>query len=125
MLLYSSLAILNQAIKHKSSMAKIPFSRKGYELVKLLYKNGYINSYYVDLNVINIFFKFYENNLVLNGFFFYSKPGHIKSISFNQLRKAYVNKNKIYILSTINGICTSLEALQMHLGGIILAEINN
>ena len=125
MLLNSSLAILNQAIKHRSLMTKIPFSKKGYELIQLLYKNGYINNYYIDLNVINIFFKFHKNELVLNGLYFYSKPGHIKSISFNQLRRAYINKNKIFILSTINGICTSNEALQMHLGGIILAEINS
>lgn len=124
MLLHSSLAILNQAIKHKSWMTKIPYSKKGYELIKLLYKNGYVNSYYIDLNVINVFFKFHQNELVLNGFYFYSKPGHIKSISFNQLRRAYINKNKLYILSTINGICTSVDALKMHIGGIILAEIN-
>jgi ribosomal protein S8 len=124
MLLYSSLAILNQAIKHKSLMTKIPFSSKGYELVKLLYKNGYINSYYVDYNNIYVYFKYYENQLVLNGFYFYSKPGDVRTISLKQLRRAYINKNKIYILSTINGICTSIDALQMCLGGIILGEIN-
>jgi ribosomal protein S8 len=121
MLLYSSLAILNQAIKHKSFFTKIPFSRNGYELIKLLYKFGYIDSYFIDLDIIYIYFKKYQNQLILNRFFFYSKK---KTISFNQLRRVYLNKNKIYILSTINGICTTKEALEKYNGGTILAELN-
>ena len=67
--------------------------------------------------------KKHDNIFVLNGFFFYSKPGHIRSITIDQLRRDYYKKNKLLILSTIDGICTSREALQKNQGGIILAEI--
>lgn len=123
MLLFSSLAILNQAIKHKSSVAKIPYSRKGFELIKLLYQNGYLNSYSMDFNQIYVNFKMYQNQLTLQGFFFYSRPSHVRTISISQLRRAYFKKHKLYILSTPNGICTTVDALKQHQGGIILAEI--
>lgn len=123
MLFFSSLAILNQALKHKSLFTKIPYNKKGYDLIKLLYRDGYLDSYYLDLNNIYVNFKSYQNRLVLNGFFFYSRPSHFKTISFNQLRRVYKKKNKLYILSTPNGICTTVDALQMHVGGLIIAEI--
>jgi ribosomal protein S8 len=123
MYLYSSLAIINLAIKHKSNFAKLPYCKKGHELVKLLNSSGYLYTYTLDLNAIIVYFKKHDNIFVLNGFFFYSKPGHIRSITIDQLRRDYYKKNKLLILSTIDGICTSREALQKNQGGIILAEI--
>lgn len=124
MYLHSSLAIINLAIKHKARSAKIPYSRKGHELVKLLNKLGYFYTYILENNTIKIFFKKYNNTLSMNGFYFYSKPGHTYSITIDQLRREYYKKNKLFILSTTDGICTSREALQRHQGGILLAEIN-
>lgn len=119
----SSLGIINLAIKHRSSQVKIIYHRKNYELVQLLYKLGYLNSYTMENNMIYLFFKYYNNELVINKLFFYSKPGSIKSISISELRRAYYKKNKLFILSTTYGICSTMEALQFNLGGIIIAEI--
>lgn len=124
MYLYSSLAILNLASKHKLNFVKLPYSKKVHDLVKLLNNLGYLYTYSLDHNSIIVFFRKYNNIFVFNGFFFYSKPGHIYSITIDQLRREYYKKNRLFILSTINGICTSKEALQKHIGGIILAEIN-
>jgi ribosomal protein S8 len=123
MLLYSTLAILNQGIKNKDLVIKIPYSRKGFELIKIFYQLGYISSYYIDFNKINIEFKYYQNKFICNGFFFYTKPGHCKFITINQLRRLYKNKSKLYILSTPYGICTTLDALKMNTGGLLLIEI--
>lgn len=123
MLLYSTLAILNQGIKNKDQFIKIPYSKKGFDLIKILYKLGYINNYYLDFNKINIEFNYYQNRFICNGFFFYSKPGYRKFISISQLRRVYKNKSKLYILSTPYGICTTLDALKLNTGGIILVEI--
>lgn len=100
----------------------IPYSKKGYNLIKLLYRLGYINTYFISVSYINIVFKWYKNNNVLNKLFFYSKPGYIKTISYKELIKLK-NKNKILILSNSNGICTSEDAIIKKKGGILIAEI--
>lgn len=123
MLLYSSLAILNLAIKHKYTSVQIPFSYKGFLLVKLLYNLGYLNSYNILFNKITINFKYYKNNIVLNGFKFYSRPSAIKSITYMQLRRAYLLKKKSYILLTNDGLKVSIDALLLKQGGLIIAEI--
>jgi small subunit ribosomal protein S8 len=114
---------LNQAIKNKYVLAKVPYNKKGLDIIKILYNMGYINSYYFDGSKICVELKYYQDKAVLNGFFFYDRPGHRKSISISQLRRVYNNKQKIYILSTVNGVCTTLDALKMNIGGIIIAEI--
>jgi ribosomal protein S8 len=123
MLLYSTLAILNQAVKNKSKLARIPYNKKGLDIIKILYNLGYIVSYNLDFNKIIVELRYYQDNPVLNGFFFYSRPGHVKTISINKLRQVFKRKNKIFILSTSIGICTTQDALRLNIGGILLAEI--
>jgi len=124
MLFNSSIAILNQIIKNNILLGKIPYSVKGYELVKLLYNLGYINNYYIDFNNICISFKYYKNKKLFNNFYFYSSPGHIRSISNSKIKHLYFKKKKNFILSTIKGIITSKDALLYNCGGIILAEFS-
>ena len=122
MLFRSSLGILNQAIKKKYVFITIPYSNKGFKLIKLLYQLGYINTYNTVNQQINIYLKLFKNEIILNKLYFYSRPGHIKSISYKQLIDLK-KKNKFYILFNNLGICTSSTALLYKKGGIIIAEI--
>ena len=115
-----TLGILNQAVKKKLLYVNIPYSKKGYNLIKLIYKLGYINTYYLSENKISIVFKWYKNDTVIGKLFFYSTPGNIKTIAYKDL--IALNK-KNYILLNSTGICTSEEALFHKKGGILIAEI--
>ncbi len=124
MLFRSSLGILNQAIKKKYIFTNIPYSVKGLQLIKLLYNLGYINVYSIAYQQIHIYFKVYKNDIILNKLFFYSRPGHIKTVSYKQLLILMKKKkNKLFILFNNLGICTSTEALLHKKGGILIADI--
>jgi ribosomal protein S8 len=123
MLLYSTLAIINQSVKNKYILAKIPYNKKGLDVIIILYNMGYLTSYYIIGNYMYIELKYYQDQIVFNGFFFHNKPGHIKSISIAKLRREYIIKKKVYILSTSSGICSTLDALRKNISGFILAEI--
>lgn len=122
MLFRSSLGILNQAIKKKYVFSTIPYSNKGFYLIKLLYNLGYINTYNVINSKINIYFRVYKNDIILNKLYFYSRPGHAKTISYKQLVN-FKKKDKFYILFNSLGICTSTTAILYKKGGIIIAEV--
>jgi ribosomal protein S8 len=121
MLFRASLGILNQSIKKKYIFTNIPYCIKSLQLVKLLYKLGYINTYNITNKNINIYFKVYKNDIVINKLYFYSRPGHIKSISYKQLNN--LKKNKLYIMLNSLGVCTSTDSLFNKKGGLLLAEI--
>jgi ribosomal protein S8 len=123
MLFRSSLGILNQAIKKKYVFIIIPYSNKGFQLIKLLYNLGYINTYNISSNQIHIYFKVFKNEIILNKLYFYSRPGHIKTVSYKQLINLKNKKDKFYILFNSLGICTSATALLYKKGGILIAEI--
>ena len=122
MLLYSTLAILNMAVKNKRKYAYVPFSRNGNVVVNILYNMGYIINYVIEYNKIKIEFKYNDGISVFNGFFFISRPGNKKKISVNKLRQVYFKKKSILIISTKCGILTTVDALKKGTGGIILAE---
>ncbi len=124
MLLRSTLGILNQAIKKQYTFTIIPYSSKGFQLIQLLYNLGYIYTYNIANQKIHIYFKIFKNEIVLNKFYFFSRPGHIKTISYKKLiYQKKKNENKCYILLNSLGICTSATALLHKKGGILLAEI--
>lgn len=120
---YSLLGLLNKAIVNKQTFMKIPYNKKILKIILLLYELGYINNYYISYNNICAYPNIYKNEFILNRLYFYSKPGQIKSISYKQLKKINNKQHKLFILSSILGICTSKEALKYKIGGIIIAEI--
>lgn len=122
--LHKSIAIVNASIKHRMQYCSVPYTKKTHDLIKLLYVNGYLDTYTINFNYIHIYLKTYKNNFVINGFFFYSKPSNIRTITINELRRDINKKNKIFIISTSYGICTSEQALYNHHGGMLLGEIN-
>jgi len=124
MLLHSSIGILNSSVKNKLKNTKIPYSNNGYDLIKLLFKLGFVSSYYIEYNSIYITLRFYNNDISLNNIFFFFKPSSIFSISSSKLRRICKNKKKLFILLTSYGICTSSDAIKLNQGGILLVELS-
>ena len=112
--------------------------KKPHNIVKLLYKEGYILGYELPnteqliknykLNVITIHLKYNKfGNPLIKKIRIISKPGVRKYVSVNELislRKKHINLNNMYILSTSSGILPDYRAVKLNTGGELLCKIN-
>lgn len=117
------LGIINRGLIEKKKNIKIPYYGISHKIVKLLYKEGYIFNYKINYNCIIVENHIKEGKLVSNGIKIYKKLKIRSYIKYKELNKIIIKKNKRYIISTTNGICTSNTALKYKLGGLVLGEI--
>ncbi len=101
------LTIIQEGIKKKKLIVKVPINSIILNILWCLYKNGYISGYMIKDNIINIYLKYYQGQTILV---------IIKQISKISCRIYYKN-NKIFNEKKINNnyILTSSK-------GIILTE---
>ena len=117
---------LNLAITRKKLFIKIKHTRKTLELVKALYKVGYINSFSVSTGD-------YKNSFIYISPSFFKNTPFFKAVRlvstpskkhFTTLKALYVMdktlNSSIIILSTPQGLIDHKEAIRMRTGGIIL-----
>jgi ribosomal protein S8 len=123
MLFSSGLALIKQAVLQKKLYVAVPYCNKIYYVIKLLFKYGFLYSYFIKNNKIEIYFASYKSEYLLHKLLIYYKPTKMTSLSYKNLKKAVYHKNRFFILSTELGICTSNKALQNKLGGNIIIEI--
>lgn len=89
-------------------------------VLNILIKEGYIKSYKLNKNQIDIFLKYKNNKSVLT---------NIKKISKSSKRiycknkELYKNKRGFYILSTSVGLLTDIQAKNLNVGGEIICQI--
>ena len=83
-------------------------------------KEGFIRSYKIDSNQLDIYLKYRKNKSVIMELKRISKPGKRLYITNKDL---YKKKKGIYILSTSMGIITDLQAKKLNVGGELICMI--
>jgi small subunit ribosomal protein S8 len=121
-------------IKNHSSLKKENLEQNFYlstlKIVKLLYKEGFIQSFGIKYKknnslkkAIKIILRFYFNQPVINKVSIISKFSNKTFIKYKQLLKLSP-KSSILIISTSKGILTHSDCIKKKIGGILLFCIN-
>ncbi|RHY07712.1 hypothetical protein DYB37_011734 [Aphanomyces astaci] len=99
-------------------------SKQIIKILNILIKEGLIKSYTFckkNPNIINIYYKYNNNNKIICQIIRISKPSKRIYIKNKDLFK--IKKKGLYILSTSYGIITDLEAKKLNLGGELICNI--
>jgi small subunit ribosomal protein S8 len=91
------------------------------KIIKLLYKEGFIQSFKVNLETKNIliYLRYSFNKSILKNIKIVSLPSKQLYIKYKELTRIS-SKNNFILVSTSVGLKTSLECKKNHLGGKIL-----
>lgn len=120
--MFKVLAIINRGIKEKKKYIYVLNNNTSLDIIKILYKKGYIVNYKFYFNSIKIEFNIYQNKIVINSLKFYNHLNLQKYVTYKQLKRMIFIKNKKLLVSTVNGIIMGDLALKYKIGGLILAE---
>ena len=99
-------------------------SKQIIKILNIFLKEGLIKSYTIskkNQNIIYIYFKYKNNQSIINKIIRISKPSKRIYIKNKDLFK--IKKRGFYILSTSYGIITDLEARKLNLGGELICNI--
>lgn len=95
-------------------------TRVCFEVLNVLYQEGYIAGYGMDQNKGYVYLKYSPSGIsILGGIFRVSKPGRKIFLSSNALWKPKSGRG-IFILSTSKGVLTDKEARLANVGGEVL-----
>ncbi len=111
-------------VKHEN--VSMPHSNLKEELIKVLQKEGYVESYVVEekdnFKFINVTLKYHNNQAVITGLQRISKPGlRVYSKAKNMPR--VFDGMGIAVISTSKGLMTEKEARTNKLGGEVLCYV--
>ena len=102
------------------------FSKLNYNVLSILYKNGYILNFKVifigNINKIKIIHKYYFNKPFISKLHFISKPSHKQYIKVKDIWKKK-ELSDILILSTNKGLLTCIDSKKLNIGGELLLII--
>jgi small subunit ribosomal protein S8 len=107
----------------KKEIYKSPYSKQILQIVKCLYKEGFIQSFYIEhINskyFINILLRFFFNKPVFKNLKIISKPSNTKIVPFKHLARIS-NKKFVLFISTNQGVLTLEDCKKRGLGGSVL-----
>ena len=118
---------LKNASKFYKELLRIPFNKNILCLVKILYKEGYIQSFKIIKNLtpvkhqqyqIVIQLRYFCDKPILNNLKIISTPSKIKYLSLSDICKLTVTKNNLFF-STSKGILNSIQCKQQLVGGTL------
>jgi len=122
--LIKTLVTLKNGCRFGKTFVRLPFHKNSLKILKILYKEGFIQGFNVDINNLQIivYLRFFQNKNVLSNIKFFSVPSHQKFISFFDLSRIS-NKKTFILLTTDNGLLSLIECKNQHLGGKLLFSI--
>ena len=124
MIITDTLSNLFSKIKngYLSNKSKITHqkSKQIINILNIFVKEGFIRSYKINSNQLDIYLKYRKNKSVIIELKRLSKPG--KRLYINN-KDLYKKKRGIYILSTSVGVVTDLQAKKLNVGGELLCMI--
>ena len=111
---------LKNAALARKEIVITPYNKLSFELVKSLYKEGFIQSFELDKNnQIKIILRFFYNKSILKNLKIISTPSLTKYFTLKDLCKISTKKLVMFI-STNKGILTSFDCKKHGLGGVPL-----
>lgn len=116
--MYRILSTIKSAlICKKKEILFFPYSFcKTFSILKLLYFEGYIKSYFLLENKIQIVFNYLNESSLMSILKIFSKKKFIIYLSYKDLC-LFNELNCILFISTIKGIITHYKALKLKIGG--------
>lgn len=116
---------LNVASKNRLRSIKVLNTKLSRNVLCILYKNGLIIRFFIELEYIYVFLKYHQNECVCN-LKVISKPSKRVYVNLHKLSLLYNNNSfsGFYILSTSKGLITSNDCLLFkHKGGELLLKV--
>ena len=119
---------LKNASLIKKEVISLKCNISGIELLKLLYKEGFIQSFNIDSTTqlkhekqfnITIFLRYFYNKPIFHKLKIVSTPSYSKYLTFKDLSKIQDKKNVLF-LSTNKGFLTGLDCKKNKIGGTLL-----
>lgn len=119
---------LKNASLIKKEVISLKCNISGIELLKLLYKEGFIQSFNIDSTTqlkhekqfnITIFLRYFYNKPIFHNLKIVSTPSYSKYLTFKDLSKIQDKKNVLF-LSTNKGFLTGLDCKKNKIGGTLL-----
>ena len=97
------------------------FDLKYFEILKVLYKEGFIQGYQIDKDnyQIVVYLRFFQNKFVIDRLKFLSVPSSHRFLSYSELC-LISNKKTFILLSTSKGLRTIYECKKLKIGGKLL-----
>jgi small subunit ribosomal protein S8 len=100
-----------------------PFNRLSLELIKCLYKEGFVQSFHIEKQSneqkITVFLRFFYNKGLLKDLKIISTPSFIRHLTLQDICKLNTRKSVMFF-STSKGILTTLDCKKRQLGGSLL-----
>ena len=115
---------LKNASLSKKEYVVFEFNTFHYTFVKILYEEGYLQSFSVDLDasgkrVITVTIRYYYNKPVFKYLKILSKPSHQIYMKISDISKI-VDRRFVFFFSTNKGILTNLSCKKLNVGGKLL-----
>jgi ribosomal protein S8 len=89
----------------------------------LLYELGYISSFSVEKNSVRVFFKYSAGRSTLLNIKLLSKSSKKLFVKAQKLNALVKKSSKVHIISTKYGLITGQKAVELNIGGVLLASI--
>ena len=123
---YKIINIVKNNYHHNFKYTKTTITTKELEIIKIFIKLGVIKTVTkLENNLYIIHFNYIKNQKTFFNIKNLYKPSNKKYIKYYTLRDLTVNKNYLLILSTNQGVITSVEAVKKKIGGLLIAKIWN
>ena len=115
---------LKNASLSKKETITVEYSQLSNSLVKILYKEGFIQSFKIlkegeDTKKIVATLRYYFNKSIFNNLKVFSKPSHLRYMKFSDSCNIS-DKKYVCFFSTNKGILTILECKKKKIGGKLL-----
>lgn len=125
MVISSCINLIKVTIKNNKKGFIIIKNNKTMSIIKQFLKLNIIKFIVLKDNRIFVFLNYKEDKLAFKNILNMYKPSRKLYINLKNLK--YINKkhNWLFILSTSKGILNSLEAINLNVGGLIIAKIWN
>ena len=117
------LTCIRNASLSKKSIVKTKNLKNFSLYIAILYKEGYIQSFFIDKNLITgeetliVYLRFLENKVMTNNLRLISTLNRTKILSHLELAQSNL-KHKLVVLSTSQGILSHTTCLEKRLGGV-------
>lgn len=112
-------ALKNGCLVNKTKITQVN-SKSTQNILNILIREGFIKSYKINQNKINIFIKYKNNKPVITNIIKISKSSKRVYLKNKDL---YKNKRGFFILSTSLGFLTDIQAKNLNVGGEFICQI--
>lgn len=123
--MHNCINLIKISINHKKKGFIIINNKKNLTIIKQFIKIGIIKYAIIKNEFIMGFINYVNDRPVFSKILNFYKSSNNKYISLKNIIKMSSKYNWVLILSTNKGIINSIEAIELRVGGLIIAKLSN